>query len=280
MKKTLIYHLYVCDDIETNVCYNIHKECLKIYSNVFDNVKFIISMDDLTDKILKQKAMDFINDIGYSCETDISIRQNTCLCEVDTLNREVLDFDNKNEEYIFFCHSKGVTNFRDNIYNGHNLYSIYKWITVMYFYNLNFIEELEKHFIGKQCVSEVMYGTLLLVSDNIHRALSTSNLHFSGTFYWFNKQFYKNLVLSNRLFNFKAVNRQDAEMMPGYLFDYFGYGRGIKTHNDVSFILEDFDGKFYSASEDEWDYIINALGDKESFNKFFNNINEKINFNI
>lgn len=46
MRKTL----NVGDDIDTNVAYNVHKECLKYFQHIFSNVRVVISLDYIVNK--------------------------------------------------------------------------------------------------------------------------------------------------------------------------------------------------------------------------------------
>jgi hypothetical protein len=276
MNKELIFHLYIGNDIDTNLSYKIHKECLKFYKDIFDKVKIILVLDDLKDQTLKMKGFSFINDINFNCETNIVIRENTFFYEVDTLTKELLDVNNSNDNICFFAHNKGTTNFRNIKKHGYNENSLIYWILVMYFYNLNYIKEVENVLTGKMGLPEVMYGTLLLENNTVNNILGYSKYHFSGAFYWFNNQFYKNLVHSNRLSSFVPATRMDGEMMPGYLFDRSVYGGGLRTHNDAAFNFEDYCGRFYYQTEKEWDYIINILGDKLEFYNFKEKIEDKL----
>lgn len=268
MKKTLVFHLYVGEDIETNKAYKIHKGCLTYYRNIFDKVKFIIALDDLGNKYLRGKGFDFINSIGYDCEVTIDVIQNTNLYEVETLKREILNTKNQNGEGIFFAHVKGVKNFREFEYTD----SIENWIYTMYFYNLNYIDYVEELFVGKNGHVEVMFGTLLMETEERDPLLFLSKYHFSGTFYWFNNQFYKNLIKYNKIDEFIPCNRMDGEMMPGILFEREYYGYGIRTMNDVCFNLLDYPNSFYILTEEQWDNVHSILGDMDLFNNFRNNM--------
>jgi hypothetical protein len=42
--------LNVGDDIDTNVAYNVHKECLKYFQHIFSNVRVVISLDYIVNK--------------------------------------------------------------------------------------------------------------------------------------------------------------------------------------------------------------------------------------
>lgn len=276
MDKMLIYHLYIGEDIDDNISYKIHKECLKYYKDIFSQVKFVMVLDDLNNKELKLKGLDFINNLDFTCETTIVIRENTYMYEADTLKKELLDANNPNGSYCFFAHNKGLTNFRNIQRFTYDEESILTWILVMYFYNFNYIKEVESILIGKLGLAEVMYGTLLLENNDPNTPLCVSKYHFSGTFYWFNNQFYKNLVKSNRLEEFVPATRMDCEMMPGYLFDRSIYGGGIRTHNDAAFNYTDFLNVFYRMNQNDWNYVLDVLGDRELFNNFKEIIKEKI----
>lgn len=199
MNKTLVYHLYISDDFDTNIMYNVHKECLKYYKDIFNKAKFIVALNDLNSESSKEKSLNFINYIGFNCEVDISFRKNNELYETDTIKREIIDVNNQNGDFIFFSHIKGVNNFKniDNI--SITFESIFRWVLVMYFYNLNYVKEVEDIFLGKNFSPEIMYGTLLLVDNNNEKRLFITKYHFSGTFYWFNNQFYNGIIYFRRV---------------------------------------------------------------------------------
>ena len=111
MEKTLVYHVYLSDDIETNLAYKINAECLKYYITNFDNVKYVIVMDNLDDLELRLKGINYVSNIKFNGNVDIVFRKNTELGEAATVRDYVVN-TNDNNEMIFFCHTKGISAFK------------------------------------------------------------------------------------------------------------------------------------------------------------------------
>lgn len=118
-------------------------------------------MDDLADLELKLKGINYIYNIEFKGNVDIIFRKNTELGEAATVRDYVVNTNEKNE-MIFFCHTKGITTFRANDGKA-KLNSITNWILTMYFYNLNFTNEVIEIFQGKRVPIEAFYGTLLML---------------------------------------------------------------------------------------------------------------------
>ena len=104
MKKTLVYHLYVSNDFDTNMCYKVHFECLKHFIKVFDKVKFTICVDDLSDNTLIRKGLDWVLELGFNREMEITISPNSLFREASTFYNKVLKSED-NEIIFFFGHS-------------------------------------------------------------------------------------------------------------------------------------------------------------------------------
>lgn len=270
MEKTLVYHIYLCEDIDTNVAYKINAECLKYYIENFDKVKYVLVMDNLEDIDLRNKGIKYVSDLQYKGETSIIFRENIEIGEAATLRDYVVN--NKDDiNYTFFCHTKGITYFRGEKLDYKN--SIFNWILIMYFYNLNYIKEMEDYFFGKISGIRNFFGTLLMKKNDDDIPLTIPNYHYSGSFYWVNKPSLFKLGDYNYIFS----NRYDAEFYPGYISGKKN-GFSMASYNDVMLILNKKNlGCFYVLSEEAYDYIISLLGDKEKFYEFKNYVKEKLN---
>jgi hypothetical protein len=180
--------------------------------------------------------------------------------------------NNKDDiNFTFFCHTKGITQFSGK--NSGNKNSIFNWILIMYFYNLNYIKEMEDYFFGRNRGIRNFFGTLLMVKNEDDIPLSIPNYHYSGSFYWVNKPSLFKLGDCNYIFS----NRYDAEFYPGYISGK-KYNFSMASHNDVMLILNKNNlGCFYVLSDEAYEYIISLLGDKEKFYEFKNYIKEKLN---
>lgn len=272
VKKKLVYHLYVGEDFETNIAYNIHKECLKQYIDIFDVIDFTICIDKHLRKIFLPKAYEWINDLEFNKDIIINVIDNNHLREAKTFKEKIVD-SNTSKEFIFFAHSKGINNLRNQNINHE---SILTWILVMYFYNLNFMNEVHNIFTGENRRPEIFYGSPLVIFNREaypvygHR----SCIEYSGTFFWINGPRYYNGKITGAFPDIVFGGRDFAEQYPGYFCDRQIYGQGLSSHNDVALDGHSFD--FYNLDNETWDYVINILGDDEEFNKFKNKILKNI----
>lgn len=142
MKKTLIYHLYLNNDIDSNIIYKIHYKCLKHYAVIFDKMKFIISIDDLNDKNLIEKGIKWVLDISNGIPIIIKIVKNDEYREARTFYDEIYN-NNEDRGLVYWGHSKGLSNIYNNMFNCE---SIKKWVCTMYFYNLELVKDVENLF--------------------------------------------------------------------------------------------------------------------------------------
>ena len=268
MKKTLIYHLYVGEDIETNICYKIHQECLKFFIYLFDKVKFTISVDDISNTELIQKGIEWIMKIGITCEMEISTASNDYFRESKTFYEKVLK--NDNDELIFFFHSKGTTNFTDIT---KSIDSVFTWICGIYYYSLSTdydaVKVLENTY-------KTMYGPFLLTPP----LTGGGNFYqfYAGGGYWINNKSLKNLLKTEIIQNLELSNRYFAEKYPGMVLStYEDYG--LEGVGEVMVILGRIDGtSFYNGNADDWNYIISLYSYPEKFIEFVNYIGNKVGF--
>lgn len=283
MKKTLIYHLYVNDTVFDNKNYIIHKECLKHYIHVFEKIIFYISIEDYVDNLIITDAVSWVNDICKGKEHVIKIRKATTLCESECFKEEIINnIDSHKDEFIFLGHSKNVTRLHKDLslisksgYNGCDVIpqSIIKWAVANYFYNLNFIDEMERKLNGCPLPTELFYGSFL-TSPNISFyenkfSNNIGNCMYLGSFYWINANGFKNYIKKYPNSLPEVNDRYFFENFPGVIGGYGQYGNGCASHNNVV-ITDDFD--LYKMNEEEWEYLIHILGDKEEFWWFYNEI--------
>ena len=266
MKKTLVYHIYLCDDIDTNKAYRINLECLKYFIHIFDKVIFVNVMNDLSDMALRKKGIDFITEIGYKGDTDIVFRKNTDIGEAATVRDFVFnDYGGiDNDSAVFFGHTKGVGNFKKNEDNDANRFSMFMWILVLYFYNFNFINEMEDNFMGRDTHIKLFHGALLM---NYKKRIvpSIPKFHYSGSFYWLNKPFFKKM---GGIKEYPFSSRYDAEFLPGFYGADDVQGTLFGTHNGQRLVLDEALGAFYSMSQNMWYDLLGIIGDKENFLDF------------
>lgn len=176
MKKRLVYFIYA--KIPSPDVYKIHYQCLKLYSNIFDEMQFVISVDNKDTNAFeyyKKKILEIVSFKGDTRKIEFAMVDN------DPVNREFYEFKTYvidqlpklKDTYLFYAHGKGVSN------EGY-MRMVNRWIYGMYYFNLNFIDDvIEKFSYGYDS-----YGSMLL---NEHGPL------FSGTYLWFNcNNFHRN----------------------------------------------------------------------------------------
>ena len=268
-KKTLIFHLYCGPDFSTNIANKVHYMCLKKYISIFDEVRFTIAVDDLSNSKLIVDGMHWIMSLGHTGKKSIRVVENTDLFEVDTFKHEFLDQYEHLDGYVFFGHNKGTTNMaRDSV----TMTSVFRWICGMYFYNLEFMDEVEGLFSGRMRAPEVFYGTFLTYfskeRQNIIHAMpnNLSGLEYSGTFYWINMPKYKNSRTMGIIKDVEPDSRFFAEEYPGMFFERYAYGCGMTSHNDAAFDAIEY--YWYRLDEERWSQVYDTLGNREEFIKF------------
>lgn len=271
MKKTLIYHLYACEDISSNVANRLHHNCLEKYCDVFDDARFTIAVDDLTDYEVISSAIRWCSSIGFKGDLRYTVVKNTDLREVPTFDREILKNSDNLDGMVFFAHNKGSTNMVSK--DGVGDMNIVKWVCSLYFYNLQFVDEVEGYFTGKLRAPEVFYGTMLMYftkdrTNWVHAMPNNlSGLEYAGTFYWINMPKYRNCKKMGIIKDVEPDSRFFAEEYPGMFFERYAYGCGMTSHNDA--ILDAIQHNPYNCN---WDEIQDILGEKEEFNKFLEEV--------
>ncbi len=289
MKKVLLYNLYINDFISDNKNYLIHKECLKYYKNIFDEMIFYVSYDEYVNEYMINDAIYFINDVCSDKEYSIKIRKNTYLCESENFKYELID----NREFykdslVFIAHSKNVSRLGKNLellsppgHNGSDVIpeSIIKWCIALYFYSLNFIKECEGKLLGMPCESDLFYGSMLMQFKSEHFgsiSINKSLENYAGSFYWINMAKFNNIISSKKLVLPNVDDRYYFEKLPGNICNRSAYGGGMSSHKDV-WLTDGFD--LYKMNVDEWNYLIEVLKDSDEFWTFYNNIMSKIENN-
>lgn len=173
MKKRIVFHLYYNKSLMGNVMYRVHKTCLSRYSHLFNTAIFNIVLDDVTDEVSLNEAKQFIFDTGFKEEnTTFYVSENGKMRDSQTFYDYIVKSLGSYDGITFFGHSKGLTNIRGIENKDENI--IY-WVTAMYFFNLENIDEFENgpyiaymnplvdnsNYIAKhpgKCTNEPMYG--------------------------------------------------------------------------------------------------------------------------
>ena len=281
MKKILVFHVYADDIITDNKTYKVHQLCLKHYKNVFDKFIFYLVVNDINNSIIITDFTRWVTEICGNIPFDIKVRKNNSLCEAQTFKEEILE---KRKEYkdsfVFFGHTKNATRLdkeineikRNDIELSEN-YTLIKWCIALYFYSLNFNDEVERMLLGNPRASEMFYGPILTQLKNPSVSpmlrMNKGNCHYQGTFYWINMNKFNNYIDRDIIKIPEIDDRFWTEMLPGVVCGRNLFGDGCSSHNDVA-INDDFN--LYKMNEWEWNYLIKILGNSDEYWEFYEKI--------
>lgn len=269
MKKTLVYHLYVGEDCEDNIAYDIHKFCLREFLYVFDEVKLTISLDDLNNIRLRNWGSNWANTLFGSKLTEINYVINTMCRESKTFYNKVLN-NNDDDELVFFFHSKGTTNFkRDGISN----YSVLNWICGSYFFNLSSLyDTIERVENGIKVFSGAFF-----VKPSEEEILNYKPF-YAGAAQWVNVKGLQNLIRCGIVEKQECSDRFFAEKYCGRVLSEHDEW-GLDYTSNIVIELGNLGGLvFYNGSEEDWNYISELYGHSDAFKNFICKIKTYVGF--
>ena len=254
IKKRLVFYFYAFENYKDNYANKLHLNCLKHYANIFDEVIFVISVDDLENKELILDVELEIIKCGFK-DIRFKLHKNNAYREVPTFYDEIVERLDKLDGITFFGHNKGTTNVQkaDAV-----IKSIEAWILGMYYLNLEFISEVEE-----QLCSDVprFYGAFLLDA----RKWDILNVcYYVGTFYWVNGPKIAVDILTKYVEPLDTYHHRGfAECFPGLL--YRNCGLEIFGSHEHRFYTEGRMDSYYQMQT----YIPFLLGnDLTGYNKF------------
>lgn len=196
----LVYAYYVGD--EFTIIHKVHLLLLQMYINIFDNVDFILLINDNTNvEETKNLILSYLNrdDINFVIRNNDSFYREGIIYKefiVDKLN------DYKENELVFFGHTKGVTNGLNKKYLDNTIV----WISLMYWCNLNKPYLIDYELIEKD---NICFGAIYNYdSSNITKY----HWQYAGSFQWINPKRLYELTKDNnkefRDFNIKVIAEQ------------------------------------------------------------------------
>lgn len=248
----MVFHFYLNEGWDKNFANDVHFKCLRHYAHVFDEVKIVISVDEENRYMVNDVKKKFIDCIDSKVLTFKTI-DNDGYCEGGTFKREIVDRLAKYDGLVFFGHNKGVTCMSTK--GDFDEDSLSMWITAMYFYNLEFIEDVEKKLVLE--AARTVYGTFLMQGEWFANA---SHTFYSGTFYWLNPG--RVLKWAKKLP--EIYDREYAEWFTG---EVFGEDITYALSSRCEFILHP-DDLYKNARNTE--YIIGKNDDdRQRFRDFF-----------
>lgn len=215
VKNHLIFHFFITKGWKKDNAYKIHFRCLEYFRDVFDDVSFFLATEEKgMDNDIREVEAKLLG-VFFNKGITFKIIPNTYLNESETFYNEIINSDKHKDELVFFAHTKGISN------KSYSKENIYNWILILYYYNLNFIDDVYK---ALQREPGIFYGTLK-VPDNTdaNNGEKKKRYMYAGTFYWMN---------ASRLYTKSVVyNRWMAELYPTFYDTEF-----MSTYKDMYFI--------------------------------------------
>lgn len=261
MTKSLYFYFYVTNDFTTNKAVAIHKICLQKYINVFDELNFIVALDNLLDFDKQKNAIEWIAEVVGYRKYKIRFTSNTNLRESIVVLEDFLPkMFNYTDEIVFMSHMKGVTNVNDGRMNK---FSVLRWIISMYWFSLEYIDDINDFMLTTK---HTMYGPLLThFNRRADSVIQNHNNIYIGGFYWLKPQNFLNNYLYDEKIPQKQVGRYFNENLPMCL-----NSDTLSSHNNVCVEGEKY--RLYDDNNDKWCEFLSELGDVNDVFEFQNKI--------
>lgn len=258
MRVSLRFNFYATWDTLNSEINNIHLKCLEFYKCIFNDVKVCISIDDTNDKqLIKEVQERFFNVFkGESIKLCFDVQKNQPeYRESLFFKKEVVDKFNT-YDLVFFAHNKGMTNVKHFDKNTINI-----WVVAMYYFNLNFFEDVKRCLLNDIFYT---YGTFL-TKELEHESFTKYGYRYLGTFIWFNGKRLSNMYnefpkLDSRLYSENFIGNTNADMRKCASYK----GTYIISENNLYYNIKYPLHLLYS------DELLNE------FYEFYNNIIEKL----
>lgn len=255
MGKKLVYAFYVNKDYGGKIT-DIHFNCIEQFSACFDEMDINFILDEEYPRDFLLDAEQRFSKIFLGKNVSFTLWPNTGY-------REALIFYNKvakrlkDEEMVFFAHNKGVTNI-----HKYNKEQIYTWVVGMYFYSLNFMDEVQDQLLNKKYYS---YGPYLTIRNELEHP-NKYGWYYIGTYFWLNgKKLYQYMVNENIPLP-EMGDRFYAEEFPGNIIPT--WPMVFTGSHGTRYITTDED--YYTAAKN----LTNAIYDtaNDGFNDFYSKI--------
>lgn len=264
-KKKLYYYLWVSPDFETNVAVKIHAAFLSVYKRVFDELHFIVAVDDypsIGGDV--DRAIIWLNSICEGRPYSIRVVDNAKIRESRVILEDLIPMiEKRDNSMVFFAHSKAITDVK---MQGRSIESALRWVISMYYYSLGFVDEAES-----RLQSRAMFGSMLthwgnepFIPQNTHK------FFYAGNFYWV------------KPCNIKITNKEFFEKEKGsrFLHEEFPFlidAEKLSSHNNI--FVESIAGNLYNMNEEQWRKYLSYYGNEDEVinlqNRVINAVLEK-----
>lgn len=227
-KLTMVFSFFLTEDFENERYNKIHGYFIDKYSNIFDEVRINILVDDVDNTDLVNKCKKWFVDKIHCYDVVFKVRQNTYVCESAVFMEEIASKMDELYGLYFFGHNKGIS-----IYKMYPEYeeNLDVWVTGLWYLNLHFLTEVKQLLLFN---TGIMYGAFP-TDDTNAPTFEESEIHYAGTFYWINPLQYtlrigKNLPL--------LTQRGFAESLPKYLPPQHKKSHNMWYVNNIDFYTQ------------------------------------------
>ena len=175
MNKKLVFAFYVPENFDSDII-NLHFNCIEHYKDCFDSAEIVFILDDdynhenLLDAELRFTSIFLGKPISFLMVPNTKYRE--ALVFYEYVAKKISE-----NELVFFAHNKGVTNVV-----RYDVEQIYTWVAGMYFYSLNYMDEVENQLLNQKYMS---YGPFLTKNEEMEKP-TKYGWYYIGTFMWIN----------------------------------------------------------------------------------------------
>ena len=226
MKKRLIFNFYIDENWKENHMNKIHLYCLKHYRDVFNEMIFMVSLNDTENKELIYDFENHILSLELCPNIQFIIKKNHVFREAKNFYEEIALKLRYLDGLTFFGHNKGITNYFNPDFNKKD---VEKWVTSMYYGCLCDVKEMELYLTDCR---KLAYGTLLdeISINGVENAewnnslsvwLGERRYFYMGTFFWLNCNMIDYYLQNSNTDIPKLVDRWYAENFFANIFDSF-----------------------------------------------------------
>lgn len=261
MNKKLVYSFYLNKDGMSNDINKFHMKCLQHYACVFDEMSFTIIRDKNlpTEELLQMKR--FLVSLSPTVPISIKVIENSRLRESVVFKNDIVDRFGK-DELVWFGHNKGISN--ESVCSKD---IIFTWIAALYFYTLNYMDEVEEYLNDCRFLS---YGALHTHSE-ISKEYIKYCWFYSGTFMWINSKSIYQYIRNN---NIELPAFGDRFYDEGFLGNCFtSWPSGHAASHGMRYI-KIIDDRWY---DDFYSYLDLMYPDHSDLDEFINQRKIEIN---
>lgn len=269
MKKKLYFYFWVCPDFENNIAVKVNEFCLKRYLQVFDELNFVIAVDDILNRKDIKRGIDWIKSVVDDKPFNTRLELNSQLRESVMVLRDLMPMIiEKSNDMVFICHMKGVTNIHDIRMSKE---SVSRWIMSMWWYNLEYINDVEKQLFQNK--TKTMFGALMShFNTRRDSSIQNHNTIYIGGFYWIKP----NNFIDNALYE-EIIPKQQVGRYLSENFSMCLKRDALSSNEDVCLIGEAYDT--YSDDTKKWLNLLDNYSDKNKILEFQNNLIKGLNIN-